>query len=220
MRQALQDLYFNPRRPRRKPWYVLNSHTTAEVSAITGVKLYKLREQQLLLAMADAKNKMIAGHFRYSRLAYEHYRGNTLFMTILRDPVSRFISEYFYNRYKHNDHFRIKCDLDNYINSEIALRQSQLYLSWFTDTQSKSVGQYQQAISNINNIDIIGTVEDMPRLVKALEQRLDRKISMPIVRKNPRNHYQQEVSAVQRKKIEVMCADDINFYNDVCRLMN
>jgi hypothetical protein len=219
VRAALKDLYFNPSSPRRQFMSICNTHASFEVSRITGRALKEVREQQLLMALASSKNRLIAGHFSFSCLASEHYRDNSLFMSLLREPVARFLSQYFYNRYKESDYCSLGCSLDEYLESESALHSSRIYLRNFGVNKSGQIqdsnDQYDQALQNLRALDILGVVEDMASFSRVLSERVGRTVEFPTIRPNPRSDYADEVTPAQRFKIEIMCAEDTKLYNAV-----
>ena len=220
VRSALKDLYVDPNRPKQKSMHICNAHSSLEVSQITGRKLKEVREIQLLMALADSKNRLVAGHFSYSCLAYEHYRKDTLFMSLLRDPVARFLSHYFYNRYKKSDHYSLDCSLDEYLDGERAHHSARTYMHNFGVDKCGLIedpnDQYNQALQNLRDLDILGVVEDMASFANTLSERVGRRVEFPKVRPNPRgDNYSEEVTPVQRRKIEAMCTEDLNLYYEV-----
>ena len=61
--------------------------------------ILKMRENLLLYYMSQ-NMKYISGHFGFSEIGYRKFLGGYTFITILRDPVKRWISVYLFNRYK------------------------------------------------------------------------------------------------------------------------
>ena len=57
------------------------------------------------------------------RLAYHAFEKKFAFVTILRDPCQRWVSAYYYNRYKDSDHRKVDMDLDAYLKSPFGQAQ-------------------------------------------------------------------------------------------------
>lgn len=53
--------------------------------------ILKLRENLLLYFMNKKNTKYISGHFTFSEIAYREFHGKYAFITVLRDPVKRWI---------------------------------------------------------------------------------------------------------------------------------
>jgi hypothetical protein len=222
LRAALKEVYTDPAKPNRKQWYIGNAHASITVGQMTGMDLPSVREVEMLMALENSKNKLVAGHFSYSCLAYQHYKENTSFMSLFRSPVSRFLSHYYYNRYKESEHCRVSCGLDEYLESQSARQSSRMYLNYFGRDENGRISdpraQYDQAVLNLKTLDVIGIVESMDRFSNVLESHLNCRVNIQRVRSNPREKYEDEVTSSQLKKIEGMCADDLRFYDEACRL--
>jgi hypothetical protein len=222
LRAALKEVYTDPAKPKRKQWYIGDAHASAAVGQMAGMDLPSVREVEMLMALENSKNKLVAGHFFYSSLAYQHYKEDTLFMSLFRSPVSRFLSHYYYNRYKESKHYQVACGLDEYLESQSAHQLARMYLNYFGRDENGRISdpekQYARAVLNLKTLDIIGIVESMDRFSNALESHLHCRVNIQRVRSNPRNKYEDEVTPAQLKKVEEMCSDDIRFYDEACRL--
>ena len=72
--------------------------------------VFKIREE-LLLYFMNQRFSCISGHVCFSERAYHNFHDTYKFVTILRDPVQRWISHYFYNAYKtHSNLGKIESD--------------------------------------------------------------------------------------------------------------
>ncbi|MDH3707215.1 MAG: sulfotransferase family protein, partial [Acidimicrobiia bacterium] len=60
---------------------------------------WRFRDSLLLYVLLAGEPKLVQGHFRY-RDRYVEYLDRCSFVTVLRNPVDRFISLYRYRRYK------------------------------------------------------------------------------------------------------------------------
>jgi hypothetical protein len=59
--------------------------------------------------MSDDRIRCVTGHFLWSEKCYNAFHGDYRFVTLLRNPVDRFVSNYLYGRYKkHSDFHRIR----------------------------------------------------------------------------------------------------------------
>lgn len=222
LRASLGTLYFDPMRPHRRPYFIYSGRASLRVSQLTGESLLSIREKFLLLALSTNEYRFIAAHQPFSKIAAEEFAEETLYMSILREPVSRFISLYFYNRYKTSSHSRIECSLDEYIDSEDGRMAASTYVEWLGRARGGRIEnddeRVSQAIANLRSLDVIGLMEDMGGFRLRLEGKLNRKVPVAAVNKNPRKNRMDEVSSHQLRKIEVLCEKDMLVYDEAKKL--
>lgn len=220
--QALTQVYYGISRKPSRASILRSGQSVSAVSEITGDDLDLLRERDLLMSLASPKNKLIAGHVPYSCYAYNHFHETTLFMSLLREPVSRFLSLFFFNRYKGSDHYSLECSLDQFIDSERGEQAGQSYQRTFGRDESGVIEnadkRYLQALSNLKKLDIIGVVEEMSSFEEKMEDILRRKVQIPHINSNPRKKYHDDVTAEQMKKIQEICAQDTRLYEEARKL--
>ncbi|MEO0970784.1 MAG: hypothetical protein AAFX80_21285 [Cyanobacteria bacterium J06639_18] len=108
----------------------------------------------------------ISGHFPFSTLAYQHCSHRYEFITILRDPVDRWISSYFYNNYRQKSSYRkIETSLEDYINSDFGKSQGYEYAKFLggiaEDDNFMTPEAVQYAKENLHKFHLIGFLDDM-----------------------------------------------------------
>jgi hypothetical protein len=167
--------------------------------------------------LCENRADFISGHHGFSPIAYDHFAEQYAFFTILRDPVERFLSEYFYNRTKDSEHFSIDIDLDQYLNTQRAKYSAETYLRYlgtpragYADNPDFSV---MAAKENLARIDILGFVDDMKGVIQQLELYTGRTLSLHHLNENPSKSYEKKVSPAQLVQIKSMCEADIEIYN-------
>jgi hypothetical protein len=110
----------------------LDAAANLEAAALVGLDEERLAEFWLLYCMAQRQARYASGHIPYSETAYRAFGGEWDFVTLLRHPVARWFSHYFYNRYRSGGHYAIREDLPDFVTSPRARRianASLLYLS-------------------------------------------------------------------------------------------
>jgi hypothetical protein len=105
---------------------------STRASIATGLPLPVVRTALLSYHLALENPGIVCGHVPFSRSIGEMFASRWRFVTILRDPVDRFFSEYFYNRYKTGDHFRIREELPDYLDTPDAVRTSSQLVNFLT----------------------------------------------------------------------------------------
>jgi hypothetical protein len=135
----------------------------SESRATTLAGMYGLR-QQLLLYLMHEDVHYIVGHIPYSAAAHERFRSRYKFITILRDPVERFVSHYFHS-YGRDDYSRISLPLEEFVETDAARRLGATYvaylsgLPWSTDFTSDDA--ITVARTHIEKFDCVGFVDNM-----------------------------------------------------------
>ena len=99
-------------------------HVDAWASDAAGTKLgmtiTDTREVVLAYLSGFEATKFISGHFRFTSVVHKLHEEGWQIITVLRDPVDKWMSQYFYNAKKENEHFRIKEDIDEFVKTDRA----------------------------------------------------------------------------------------------------
>lgn len=126
----------------------------------TGEDVYKLREQILLTHMAW-NTELIHGHIIFSSLAFKHFGHQYRFITLLREPTERVLSN-FLGSVRGG---MIENNLDAYLNSEIFRTQGLSMLRYFSGIHAvapeNETAALELAKSNMALFSIIGFLDDL-----------------------------------------------------------
>jgi hypothetical protein len=160
-----------------------------------------------------ANKRMIAGHVQYDAALHAGAARAYSFVTLLRDPIARFVSHYNYLQRKHPDPTRAGT-LEGFLETEDAARLASQYLFYFggrwqtpgTDTQALT----QTAITNLSSFDLVGDLSAPDDFMRSLR----RLTHTPLIRLR-RNVAPTSVTIPNRLRpqIEVLCAPDIAIYH-------
>lgn len=121
--------------------------------------------------------QLIAGHLTNELLDYVH--PDTITLTILRDPIDRIVSHYYYikqqkQHYLHDRVLKSNVQLEDYASSELSPELRNWYTTHFTGLSveevemepEESVQRAAQVISK--RYDIIGFQDDLPAVMHKL----------------------------------------------------
>jgi hypothetical protein len=81
------------------------------------------REKLLLYFMAQLSSKFISGHFLFSDYSYIKFGVKFNYITVLRHPVKRWISSYFFNHFKSESHMKVYEDIETHLESYFGISQ-------------------------------------------------------------------------------------------------
>lgn len=178
---------------------------------------YDLRESVAAYAM-EAGYKCIAGHVPYSSNLFEHPENKYLLMTILRDPVQRFISKYMYNYHKSSEHCRFEMGFPEYLDSEMGKSSGREYLRYFSGKSLNESGFSETDLvelskENIQKIDLIGFLEDLESFRSSFQKKTGIKLRIPHKNRTKDLVAEQSFDEEAISRIQEICKYDIEIYN-------
>jgi hypothetical protein len=204
----------------RKNFGLLSNEASVEAAEIANFTPEEFREHLLFYYMSMPKMKYISGHFCYSERAMEAYGEEWNFITILRDPVSRWFSHYFMDKYKKekSTYARIDAELDDFIYSDRSLWEARKYVLMFNNKlsleESTSEEAIRQAIENLKKFSIVGFIDEVENFATDFKNVFGVSIQVPKLNTNPLARSDQEklITPEIRKKAEEICKPSIKVY--------
>lgn len=178
---------------------------------------YDLRESVAVYAM-EAGYKCIAGHIPYSSNIYDHPENNYLLMTILRDPVQRFISKYLYNYHKSSEHCKFEMTFPDYLESEMGQSSGREYLRYLsghslqqTDLSEREL--LEKSKETVKKIEMVGFLEDLESFISLFKQKTGIKLRIPHKNRTQDLVRKQSYDEETISRIREICEYDIEIYN-------
>jgi flavin-binding protein dodecin len=180
--------------------------------------ILKLRENLLLYFMNKKNTKYISGHFTFSEIAHREFHGKYAFVTVLRDPVKRWISSYSFNRYKKADHRKIEEDITRHLESEFGQSQGYEYIKFLGGANQAGDYTSKQAIdrakTNLHKFDIAGFMEYQEHFLEQFENRFGVRLKLEKSNQNPTSEsYRKSIVTEEiEEKIKTICKPDRELY--------
>lgn len=184
-------------------------------------EVLKFRENLLLYYMCQSQIKFISGHFTFSATAYQYFSDKFAFITVLRNPVERWISAYFYNRYKKQGHRKIDADITTYLKSEFGRSQGYEYVKFLGGINKEGDYTSKQAINrakeNLRKFSVVGCLEHKECFVDQFEERFGRKLNIGVAKPRNQQHIKprSEITEEIREEIKEICSPDLDVYQYV-----
>ena len=205
--------------------FQLDIHALYKAKDVISMDPRQYNEYLLPYFMAEQHLKYIGGHFFWNGLAFKHFSDEWDFITILRDPVSRWFSHYFYNRYKESSFFKIYDDIYSYAFSDEGIQIGKTYVGHLTDlsdqmenTEEKLI---EKAIKNLNSFKLVGCIEKIDRFVDRFGHLYNVKLKIDKKNVNPKTIAQQknEISKEIFERVQFICRADQKIYQHALSLI-
>ena len=192
-----------------------------------GVSGLEMREAVLAYFVKRSRARFISGHYAYSRRAFAGHEHEFDLITILRNPIDRFLSHYYYNRFKdERHHFPIECELQDWLETDQARAAATVFAKLFvgdpavaktldaTGRGKDMRAAVSDAIANLSRFAIVGVLEHLDAFESDVRKRYGIRNSIGHLRKSPKAGYPKfadQPMHVQDRILE-MCAPDMTIY--------
>lgn len=200
----------------------LDHVATATAAQKLGKDILSYREEILPYFLSNTNNdRYILGHFRCTSRTRELFQDQWNFVTFIRDPLKRWYSHYYFDRYreKNLDYKKTDKELEEYLESAEGLQNARLYLRHFTDYvigDDISEELIDSAVTNILNFDVYGILEKMDWFVQDYESKIGIKLNVPVRNTNPKSNYNKKPFSDENKlRVKELCQYDIQIYDRV-----
>lgn len=181
------------------------------------------REAVQVYAMSRRSVRYVSGHFAFSEKAFRRFHGDWVYLTVLRDPARRWLSHYFYNRYKDRDepHCNVSEDIETMLDSERGHAWGTEYVKYYggvrADADYRSEASVQAALTNLQRFDVVGALEQMDAFTARVHEVLGTRITVPRKNKSPVSaEFRREIVTDEiRARIDEVCSPDRVLYEAV-----
>lgn len=181
--------------------------------------ILNFREKLLIYFMAQSNSKFISGHFLFSKIAYQEYGEKFSFVTVLRDPVKRWISSYFYNTLKTEHKMKVNDSIEARLESHFGMSQGYQLVKFLGGANQEgdysSTKAINQAKENLKRFAVVGFLENLDDFSKNFNNRFG--VKLKIARKNqspaPKQYQSSTITPELLEKITAICHPDIQVYD-------
>ena len=139
----------------------------------------ELREM-MLLYMLYSDVRCVSAHIPFSNAAFERFADHYSFVTLLRDPVKRFISNYFWSHDRPDAHFRIAEEFEDFLATERARGMGSTYVRYFCGEPGEKFGpsHVDAAIRNLRRMSCVGFLDEVGRFEAGLRALTGRRLKI------------------------------------------
>lgn len=180
----------------------------------------KAREDLLLYELGREANFYVGGHFPFSEAAHREFGSEYAFLTMLRNPVDRWISSYLHRRRNPNPKFRVESPPEAYLDSDFGRSQGRELVKYLggaptADRESPAVA-LERAKRNLDEYAIVGVLERLDRFVEAFRERFGRSLPVGHLNRRPAPPDPGVFGPALRRRIETACQRDLEVYEFAC----
>jgi hypothetical protein len=201
----------------------LNPTASWQAAEIRGEDPWDYRTSLLFYYMAMKRVNVVTGHYTWSEEAYRHFSEDWAYITLLRDPVRRWFSHYFYDRYRNDAGFGIEEDLSTFLHSERAKEMGALYALRLSDLQVTDMERaVEQAKTNLEKFDVLGFTEDINDFVDQFLHRFEVHLNVPHKNKSPAEDKKDQAQVNQEyvSRVRDLCKYDVEIYDYARKLVS
>ncbi|MEM8979249.1 MAG: sulfotransferase family 2 domain-containing protein [Pseudomonadota bacterium] len=174
-----------------------------------------LREQMMLYHLYEDV-RGVSLHVGFSEAAHAEFSDRYKFVTILRDPVARFVSHYNWSFNKPKAHGRIEEDFDTFLGTERAKRVGATFVEYYCGRPSQmdicSSAAVERAIANLAHFSVIGDLANLQGFERGIAKELGVKVKIRHENKNTADRKVVSLAGLSesvRAKVEALCAPDL-----------
>ena len=184
-----------------------------------GKDLFEHREEIFIKELKSKKHDFLTGHTRCVPEVKNEFDHSYHFVTLLRDPVERWFSNYFYNLHKEDDHFKTNLSLSDYLEAEkLNPINFNIYTTYFSSPSISAKNhalRVKSACENLATFKVIGILEDLTSFKESFKKELSRDLFIKVsnankvVNKEDRN---QQIPDNIRDEVTKLCQHDMKVY--------
>jgi hypothetical protein len=183
------------------------------------------RDKLLRYFLESEHIRYISGHFCFSKKLFEEYGDKFAFVTMLRSPVERFLSSYFFNASKDDGSpWKVSCSLSDYVETDHGTNLGHDYVKFIgglrEDRNYRSAAAIEQAKSYLKLFTAVGILERPLSFENEIEKQLGFRVKL---RKSnlspvPKAKRERQITNKILSRINEICEPDMIVYNEAVKI--
>ena len=149
---------------------------------------------------------LVHGHLFYSENIEKYYKDEYKYVTIMRDPLSRMISNYHFAKQMKETQIKF----EDYIDSDLAVKHASVYLRYLTGKNNVNIidrSEIELAKKRLEKFDLIGMLDDLSKFESDYRKLFGVKLNIPKMNVGKNKSNEKLSPDVERKFMELCSAD-------------
>ncbi|WP_277679576.1 sulfotransferase family 2 domain-containing protein [Gracilibacillus dipsosauri] len=228
--KAIQRAYFLSRIfHKRRGIQPIYGTISKELAKLFNEPIETYRVKLSAYALSIPYNVAVMGHVRFDKSLYDRFSSRWNYVTVLRDPVDRWYSEFYYiHKAKDSRDTYVPPPTMDYLNSPhakfiatnyVRFFSSELHFHHFSMKNSSAINEIDwstpvnSSIENLKGFTLIGFLDDLTTFKKAFKKIFGKNLKIGHHNKNlGYSNYQERVGKDIHNKVLELCAEDIKIY--------
>lgn len=197
----------------------VNLRACQRAAEATSTPASQLRQHMLACALASPRNVFATGHVACKPQLVSAFLDEWRFITVLRDPVERWISNYVYDRHKTTDWAKVDIPVEEYLESERGRNGGMIFLRYFSSMEepppSGEHGRFvDEAEANLRRFAIVGAAENMAKIEEDFRRVFGRGLTIRRSNRTPDPGAKQKIKDDSKLlgQVREVCQPDIELY--------
>lgn len=177
----------------------------------------ELREM-MLLYMLYSDTRCVSAHVPFSDVAFERFADRYAFVTLLRDPVKRFISNYYWSHERPDAQFHVAERFEDFLRTDRARAMGSTYVRYFCGEPGRKFTSrhVEAAVRNLHRMDYVGFLDEVGRFETALHMLTGRHLKIGLENVgNSGSKRDAILSGPLRDKVLEVCSADREIWDAV-----
>ncbi|MFB6374645.1 MAG: sulfotransferase family 2 domain-containing protein [Bradymonadaceae bacterium] len=221
---AIRRLYRSARPDGWDPVAHLQPRPAYLASKEVGMGMYSYRQQLAHYFLSNPDNRYVTGHFQVSPELVAAHEDSVDFVVLFRDPVKKWFSYYFFNKYKSKSAGRIESDIETYLGTKRARDVGCDYVQLLTGNADEETAVtrreevQQQALDCLDRFSVAGVLERLDDFRADFREQFGR--SLNILHRNPSpasddDRERETITPEVRERVESICEPNKRIYEAV-----
>lgn len=197
--------------------FMLSVTAADEMAATAGLSRREARDVLLQYALADERARFVGGHFWFHEAIFAPRVKPWQALTLLRDPVELWFSNYFFNLSSDREHHRITQTIAEFADSDrgalLGVDQVRRLLPAESGMDPRSEEAVDAAVSNLRRFALVGVLEELDRFADSYADRFGLRPSFG-QRNAGETREHAPVSDDVRAQVAELCAPSRRLYDE------